>query len=95
MLGGAGVRPSITAVRPKAGYCPSWNFTCLHAPTIARRAFRRTPISTGLWQIYSNRLERQSAKMAMNGAVAAKDERRIGPVGGIEFASEPQSRGPP
>jgi hypothetical protein len=33
--------------------------------------------------------------MAINGAVAAKDERRIGPVGGIEFASEPQSKSLP
>ena len=41
------------------------------------------------------RLERQSAKMAINGAVAGKDERRIGPVGEIEFASEPQSKSLP
>jgi hypothetical protein len=33
--------------------------------------------------------------MAMHGAVAAKDERRIGLVGGIEFASEPQSKNLP
>jgi hypothetical protein len=33
--------------------------------------------------------------MAINGAVAGKDERRIGPVGEIEFASEPQSKSLP
>ena len=37
-----------------------------------------------------NLLERQSAKMTMNGAVAAKDERRIGLVSGIEFVAGEQ-----
>ena len=37
-----------------------------------------------------NLLQRQSAKMAMDGAVAAKDERRVRLVGGIEFVAGEQ-----
>ena len=37
-----------------------------------------------------NLFQRQSAEMAMDGAVAAEDERRVGFVGGIEFVAREQ-----
>ena len=37
-----------------------------------------------------NLLQRQSAEMAMDGAIAAEDQRRVGLVGGIEFVAGKQ-----